>query len=111
MPEDNSAEIVKEAAEAVSFENVKVGGGAPSFLQALALQNAVAHQQAMQLKMQQQADVGTAISGKIAEMIIATSPSEGGADVAALGALSKMLQGMPPPTNLPTQGLVPGQTA
>lgn len=101
---DDTGEIGREAAEAVGFENIKVGGGAPSYYGALAMSNAVAHQQAMQLRMQQQADVASAITAKAAEMIMATSPGEGGADVAALGQLLKGLQMSPPPTNLPTQG-------
>lgn len=101
---DDSSEIVKEAAESVAFENVKTGGGQTAFYQSMSMGNAVAHQQAMQLKMQQQTDTGQAIAGKVAEMIINTSPSEGGADIAALGQLMKALQMTPPPTNIPTQG-------
>ncbi len=94
---DDTGEIGREAAEAVGFENIKVGGGAPSFYQALAMANAVAHQQGMN-------QLQSAIVGKIAEMVIATSPNEGGVDVAALGSLAKIVQGTPPPTNIPTQG-------
>jgi len=102
---DDSSEIVREAAESVAFENVKTNGGASAFYAAQQMANSVAHQQAMSLKIQQSADVGAAITGKIAEMIIATSPSEGGADVAALAQLAKLVQGTPPPTNIPTQGV------
>lgn len=101
---DDSSEIVKEAAESVAFENVKTGGGASSFYAAQQMANSVAHQQAMNLKIQQQSDIGAAIAGKIAESIITTSPAEGGADTAALGMLAKLLQQTPPPTNIPTQG-------
>lgn len=101
---DDSSEIVKEAAESVSFENVKTGGGQNALHTSMMNANEVAHQQAMYLKIQQQADIGQAIAGKVAELIMATSPSEAGGDVAALGQLLKALQMTPPPTNLPTQG-------
>ena len=101
---DDTGEIGREAAESVTFENIKVGGGAPAFYQSLAMGNAVAHQQVMQAKMQNQADIGAAIAGKVAELIMATSATEGGTDVAALGMLAKMFQMSPPPTNIPTQG-------
>lgn len=101
---DDSSEIVKEQSESVAATNLKTLGDGPAFYQNLGYANAVAHQQAMQLKMQQQADVGAAIAGKVAESIIATSPAEGGADAAALGQLAKILQQTPPPTNIPTQG-------
>lgn len=101
---DDTGEIGKEAAESVTFENIKTGGGQNAVHLAMMNANEVAHQQAMQLKIQQQADIGQAIAGKVAELIMATSPSEGGADVAALGQLLKGLQMTPPPTNLPTQG-------
>lgn len=94
---DDSAEVVKEQSEAVAAGNLKVTGDAPAVYQNLALGNAVAHQQAMQ-------QLQVAIVGKVTEMIIATNPSEGGADIAALGQLAKLVQGTPPPTNIPTQG-------
>lgn len=101
---DDTGEIGREAAEAVGFENIKTGGGQTAFWQSQSMANFVAHQQAMQLKMQQSADVGAAISGKVAELIMATSPGEGGADTAALAGLAKIIQGTPPATNIPTQG-------
>lgn len=104
---DDTGEIGREAAEAVGFRNIKeteVIAGAPAYYSGLAMQNAVNHQHAMNLKIQQQADVGAAISAKAAELIMAVSPSEGGADVMALAQLAKGVQMTPPPTNLPTQG-------
>ena len=101
---DDSSEIVKEAQEAVSAVDVTVKGNGPAFYTNMGYANAVAHQQAMNLKIQQQSDVGAAIAGKIAESIIATSPAEGGTDVVILGQLAKLLQQTPPPTNVPTQG-------
>jgi len=97
---DDTGEVGREAAEAVGFRNIKdteVTSGGPAFWTNLAMGNAVNQQQ-------QSYQLGNAIVGKIAEMIIATSPSEGGGDVAALGQLAKIVQGTPPPTNLPTQG-------
>ena len=92
---DDSSEIVKEAAESVAFENVKVGGGAPSFYQALAMGNAVSNQQ---LAQGAALSLSTAIAGKVAEAIIATSPAEGAVDVAVAQILAKMAQTTPPIT-------------
>lgn len=94
---DDTGEIGREAAEAVGFENIKVGGGTPSFYTSMGMANAISHQQAMN-------QITQAAVGKVVEMIISTSPGEGGADTAALAALAKIIQGTPPPTNLPTQG-------
>lgn len=94
---DDTGEIGREAAEAVGFGNIKVMGDGPAFYASLAMGNAVSHQQGMN-------QINQAIIGKVAEMIIATSPGEGGSDVAALAQLAKLVQGTPPPTNLPTQG-------
>jgi hypothetical protein len=99
MAED-TGEIGREAAEAVGFRNIKdteVTSGGPAFYSNLAMGNAINQQQ-------HGYSLANAIVGKIAEMIIATSPSEGGVDVASLGQLAKLVQGTPPPTNLPTQG-------
>lgn len=90
MAED-SAEIVKEAAEAVAFTNVKTVGEGPSFYSNMVMSNAVAHQQGMN-------QLQAAIIGKVAEAIIGVSPSEGGADVAALQQLLKGAQTTPPVT-------------
>lgn len=75
---DDSSEIVKEQSESVAASNLKVIGDGPAFYSNLAMGNAVAHQQSMQ-------QLQTAITGKIAEMVMNTSPGEGGADAAALG--------------------------
>ena len=96
MAEDSS-EIVREQSESVAATNLKTLGDGPGFYTNLSYANAVAHQQSMQ-------QIQAAIIGKVAEMIIATNPSEGGADIAALGQLAKIVQGTPPPTNVPTQG-------
>ena len=89
---DDTGEIGREAAEAVGFSNIKVVGEGPAFYANLAMGNQVAHQQAMQ-------QIQAAIVGKVAEAIIGTSPSEGGADVAALGQLMKGLWNTPPTGN------------
>lgn len=86
-----SSEIVQEQSESVAATNLKVLGDGPAFYHNLSMGNAVAAQQAMH-------QMQVAIVGKVAEMIIATSPSEGGADVAALGQLMKGLQLTPPQT-------------
>ena len=88
---DESAEITKEAAEAVAFTNVKTVGEGPSFYSNMVMANAVSHQQGMQ-------QLQAAIIGKVAEAIIGVSPSEGGADVAALQQLLKGAQTTPPVT-------------
>jgi len=90
MAEDSS-EIVREQSESVAASNLKVLGDGPAFYSNLALANAVAHQQGMNT-------VYSAIIGKVAESIIAMSPAEGGVDVAALQALSKMVGNIPPVT-------------
>lgn len=90
MAEDSS-EIVREVAESVAASNLKVLGDSPATAMILATQNAVSNQQAMnQLQL--------AIVGKVTETIIATSPAEGGQDVAALMQLAKMAQTTPPVT-------------
>ena len=88
---DDSSEIVKEGSEAASFANVKSYGDAPAFLNNLAMQQALDAAQGWRT-------INQAIVGKIAESIIATQPSEGGVDVAALQALAKLAQTTPPVT-------------
>ena len=90
MAEDSS-EIVREAAEAVAFTNIKAVGEGSAFYSNLAMSNAVAHQQGLN-------QIQAAIVGKVAEAIIGVSPSEGGADVAALQQLMKGAQTTPPVT-------------
>lgn len=96
MPEEPSNVHVTSALpddirEALAVENVKTVGGAPAVLQNLSLANAVAHQQAMNA-------ISQAATGKIVESIIATSPSEGGVDIAGLQQLLKGAQTTPPVT-------------
>ena len=88
MAEDSS-EVVKEMAESVAAVNRKSLGDAPAFFNNIAMGNAVAHQQGLQ-------QIQTAIVAKAAEHIMATSPAEGGSDVAALGQAMKGLQLTPP---------------
>ena len=90
MAEDSS-EIVKEMTESAAATNLKVLSDGPAFYSNLAMSNAVSHQQGMQ-------QIQAAIIGKVAEAIIGVSPSEGGADVAALQQLMKGAQTTPPVT-------------
>jgi len=90
MAEDSS-EVVREAQEAVSAVDVQVKGNGPAFLQNLSYANAVAHQQSMN-------QIGLAAVGKVIQLIVETSPTEGGVDVAALQQLMKGAQTTPPVT-------------
>lgn len=90
MAEDSS-EITREQSESVAATNLKVLGDGPAFYSNLAMANAVSNQQNLQ-------PIYAAIVGKVAEAIIGTSPSEGGADVAALQQLIKGAQTTPPVT-------------
>ena len=94
---DDSSEIVKEAAEAVAFENVKVGGGGPSFWTNLAMKQAVEASAGW-------TSINQSVVGMVAQQLMNKSPAEQGGDIAALGQLLKGLQMTPPPTNIPTQG-------
>ena len=90
MAEDSS-EIVKEQSESVAATNLKVLGDTPAYYAGLAYQQGL------------DASVGwrtinQAIVGKVAEAIISTQPSEGGADIAALQQLMKGAQTTPPVT-------------
>lgn len=88
---DDSSEIVKEMSESVAATNLKTLADGPAFYQNMGFSNAVAHQQAMQ-------QLQLAIVGKVTEAIIGVSPSEGGADIAALQQLLKGAQTTPPVT-------------
>jgi len=90
MAEDSS-EIVKEAAESVAFGNVKTVGEGPSFYQNMQYGNDVAHKAALQ-------QLQIAGLAKSIELIIGTSPSEGGVDIAGLQQLLKGAQTTPPVT-------------
>jgi hypothetical protein len=88
---DDSSEIVKEQSESVAATNLKVLGDGPAFFQ----------NQAFQMSNDGLAGwrtINQAIVGKVAEAIISTAPSEGGADVAALQQLMKGAQTTPPVT-------------
>ena len=88
---DDSGEIVKSQSESVAAANLKVLGDGPAFYTNMSYGNAVSHQQGMN-------NIQAAIVGKVAEAIIQTIPSEGGADVAALQQLMKGAQTTPPVT-------------
>lgn len=94
---DDSGEIVREAAEAVGFGNVKMIGDTPSMLQTLSI-----------IQGQDAANgwrsINQAIVGKVSESIINMSPGEGAGDATMQALLGKLVQMSPPPTNLPTQG-------
>jgi len=90
MAED-SPEIVREAAESVAFENVKVGGGGPSFWLNLSMGNAVANQQSMW-------GIQQAIVIKGVESLLSQQASEGITDSAIAQILSKISGNTPPVT-------------
>lgn len=81
MAEDSS-EIVKEQSESVAATNLKVLADGPAFYSNLAMQQALDANAGWRT-------INQAIVGKVAEAIIGVSPSEGGADVAALQQLMK----------------------
>jgi hypothetical protein len=88
---DDSSEIVKEAAESVAFSNVKVIGDVPAFYTGLAMKQAVEASAGW-------TSLNQSIVGKVAESIMHTSAAEGGADLAALAGLVKLVQTIPPVT-------------
>jgi hypothetical protein len=88
---DDSSEITREMAESVAATNLKTLGDGPAFFQNQMYAQAVATAAGY-------ASINQAIIGKVAESIIATSPAEGGADLAALGMLIKGMQTVPPVT-------------
>ncbi len=85
------AVIPDKIVEAVAVDNVKTVAGQPASLANLAHANAVAFQQAMN-------SVMVATTTKAVELILGTSPQEGGAAIAALQQLMKGAQTTPPPT-------------
>ena len=100
MPEEAAnvhatSALPDDVREALAVVNLKTVGEAPAVLQNLALANAISHQQAMN-------QIGLAATGKIVESIIATSPSEGGVDIAALAQLMKGVSLTPPPSTSTT---------
>ena len=88
---DDSPEMVKEAAESVNFVNTKSLGDGPAFYQNMGYANAISHQQAMN-------SLSLGVVAKSIQLLIETSPTEGGVDVAALMQLIKAGQTTPPVT-------------
>jgi len=95
---DDTAEIGREAMEAVAGADVIVKGNGPAFLQNLSYGNAVAFQQAMQKEMLAQSSVNTAIYTKAADLILNTSPEEGVTGSAIAEILAKIGGNVPPVT-------------
>ena len=91
MAEDSS-EITREQSESVAATNLKVLGDGPAFVTNLAMQDALEARAGWRT-------INQAVVGKIAESIIETQPSEGGADVAALQQLLKGAMTTPPITS------------
>ena len=90
MAED-SPEIVREAAESVAIQNVKVGAGGPSFWLNLAMSNAVNNQQTG-------FGIQQAVVIKGVESLLSTQPSEGAAESAMAQIISKLAQSTRPET-------------
>jgi len=87
--------VPPEVLESVVVDNVKTVAGQPASLANLALQNAVAHNQAMNA-------ILVALTTKAAETLLATSPGE--SDVAAQMMAIKASQTTPPVTVPPPAG-------
>lgn len=77
MPEDHSGEAALAVEESVSATNLKVLGDGPAFYSNLAMKQALSESAGW-------TSLNQAIVGKAAESIMATSPSEGGSDLANL---------------------------
>ena len=96
MAENDSSEIVKEAAEAVAFNDVKAVGEAGAILQNLAVSNAVHQQQIDWQDAAAQRQAGQTLSnillGKMGENIIATNPGEAAGGIAMAGLLTQILR-------------------
>lgn len=88
---DNKDGILEDQSKSVAAANLKSLGDAPAFYNNLAYGNAIAHQQSIQ-------QLQLALTAKAAEMILATSPVEGGVDLAALQQIVKTAQTTPPET-------------
>ena len=88
---EDSSQIVREQSESVAATNLKVLGDGPAFHTNMLYGNAVGAQQGM-------SQIHAAVIGKVAEMIIETSPGHAGGDVAALQQLMKGAQTTPPVT-------------
>ena len=88
---DDSSEIVKEGAEAVSFENVKTTGGLAAFYAGLQMQQSLDAAAGWR-------SLNQAIVTKAAELIMEKQVEEAGGLVAALQQLMKGAQTTPPVT-------------
>ena len=93
MADEVSAKIPDAVIEALVTNNVKTIGEGPAFLQNLAFANAVGLQAAMGQTL-------LALTGKVCESIVNTSPLEASGAVAVIGQLMKGLE----LTNPPSQG-------
>ena len=88
---DDTGEIGREAAEATEFRKINdtvVTSGGPAYWTNLMMSNAAVQQQSMY-------QISNAITGKIAEMIMNTSPSEGASD-ATMQSIMNRLSAMTP---------------
>ena len=86
---DDSSEIVKEVVEGGTATNAKVLMDGPAFYQNMAFKQATDAAAGW-------TSINQAIVGKVAESIIATSPAEGGTDIATLMTLMKGNYMQPP---------------
>jgi len=94
---DDTGEIGREAAEAANFGNIKTVGEATAFYTQLGFQQALNANQGW-------VSINQAIVAKASEFIMNSSAQDTAGEAAILGQIGKLLQMMPPPTNLPTQG-------
>lgn len=97
---EDSAQLAREASETVSANQTYAVGGQIAALLDVHLANTISHQQAMQqtqlAQLQTFTTLNSTIQAKAAEMILNTSPSEAGGDVAALTQLLKGASITPP---------------
>lgn len=90
---DDTGEIGREAAEATEFRKINdtvVSSGGPTFWTNLAM--ASAHNQQNQMYA-----ITNAITGKIAELIMNTSPTEGASDATMQSILNRLSAMTPSP--------------
>lgn len=90
MAEDSS-EIVREAAEAVDFTNIKTVGENVAFATAMMNMNAISHQQGMNA-------VYAAVVTKATESLLTQQANEGVVDATLAQVLSKLAQTTRPET-------------
>ena len=86
---DDTGEIGREAAEAVGFENIKVGGGQTSFWQSMAMANGVALQQA-------QGTLLLSVLSKATDNVMNTSAEEGVTPMGLSTIIDKLGYNAPP---------------